>query len=196
MAINIPSLQAKLLNIAHQKGLDFQLMLNRFGAEQFLARLSQSTFVDQFVFKGGSLLAYLVDTERKTKDLDFSLWQISHQVEEVKQAIQEILSIPLEDGITWKKIEGSSLNHPDMELPGVRVFCHFLLGKMKGRVQMDMAMNEVPEAMKTALPRIRYKGAPLMGPDFSLWTYPKEKIFAEKFQIAFTKAETNTRMRD
>ncbi len=54
MPINIKSLQGRLLNIAREKKLDFQMLLNRLAAEQFLYRLSQSSHVDKFVFKGGS----------------------------------------------------------------------------------------------------------------------------------------------
>lgn len=44
MTINIPSLYAKLLNIAREKNIEFQLLINRFGAEQFLDRLSRSSY--------------------------------------------------------------------------------------------------------------------------------------------------------
>ena len=54
MPINIKSLQGRLLNITREKKLDFQMLLNRLAAEQFLYRLSQSSHVDKFVFKGGS----------------------------------------------------------------------------------------------------------------------------------------------
>jgi predicted nucleotidyltransferase component of viral defense system len=73
MAINITSLKSKLLYISKEKKVDFQVILNRFGAEQFLARLSQSSVINQFVFKGGSLLMYLIKTNRKTRDIDFSI---------------------------------------------------------------------------------------------------------------------------
>ena len=111
---NTAALHAKLLNIARRQGLDFQLLLNRFGAEQFLARLSESTFVEKFVFKGGSLLTYLIDTERKTKDLDFTIKQLSHEVRDVERVIQAVLAIPIDDGLEWGQLQGSPLQHPDM----------------------------------------------------------------------------------
>lgn len=193
---NASSLHAKLLNIARQEGLEFQLLLNRFGAEQFLERLSQSAFAQKFVFKGGSLLAYLIDTDRKTKDLDFTIKHLSNQVDEVAAIIKSVLETRVDDCLEWGEIEGSPLTHPDMDYPGVRIICHFLLGKMRGRLQMDMAIGEVDEATRIPLKRIRYKNAPLMGPDFSILSYPRELIFAEKLQIAVAKKEDNTRMRD
>lgn len=196
MAPNVASLHAKLLQVAHQRGLEFQLLLNRFAAEQFLARLSQSPYVDKFIFKGGSLLAYLIETERKTKDLDFTLKQLSNQIDDVSTIIHSVLAIPIDDGLQWDNVEGSVLAHPDMDYPGVRIICHFLLGKMRGRIQMDMAIGDAEQAIKTPLKRIRYKNQPLMGQDFEILSYPPELIFAEKLQIAIAKKENNTRMRD
>jgi hypothetical protein len=83
-----------------------------------------------------------------------------------------------------------------MDYPGVRIICHFMLGKMRGRIQMDMAIGDTVEAVRTPLKRIRYKDQPLMGPDFSLLSYTRELIFAEKLQIAIAKGKDNTRMRD
>lgn len=196
MTTNIPSLHAKLLNIAREKNIEFQLLINRFGAEQFLDRLSRSSYVNQFVFKGGSLLAYLIETERKTKDLDFTIKEISNQVNAVATIIGTILAIPMDDGIQWGEVQGSELAHPDMDYPGVRIICPFLFGKAKGSIRMDMAIGEVIEAVPTPLKRIRYKLEPLMGEDFSILSYPRELIFAEKLQIAVVKGQDNTRMRD
>ena len=75
---NASSLHAKLLNSARQEGLEFQLLLNRFGAEQFLERLTKSRYAERFIFKGGSLLAYIIETDRKTRDLDFSIKPLPH----------------------------------------------------------------------------------------------------------------------
>ena len=83
-----------------------------------------------------------------------------------------------------------------MNCPGVRAICDFLLSSMKGCVQIDLAIGSVANAVKTPLNRLLYKDQPLMGPDFSLLTYPPEMIFAEKLQIAVSKADKNTRMRD
>lgn len=73
---SVASLQAQLLNLSKERNIAFQILLSRFGAEQFLYRLSISKYADKFVFKGGSLLLYLTDSERKTRDLDFSVKEI------------------------------------------------------------------------------------------------------------------------
>src|SRR3989338_5754411 len=129
---NAESIRAKLLNVAKEDKVIFQDLLHRYGAEQFLARLSSSDFLERFIFKGGSLLTYLIDTKRQTKDLDFSIRQIGNKVEDALTIIRGILEIPMDDGLTWDEPTGTPLNHPEMDYPGVRIKCVFRLGTARG----------------------------------------------------------------
>jgi predicted nucleotidyltransferase component of viral defense system len=194
--MNTESLRGKLLNIAREKDIPFQEFLNRFGSEQFLARLSQSPYAAQFVFKCGTLLTYLIETDRRTRDLDFSIRQISNKTDETEALIAEILAITLDDGLSWEPPQGETLEHPEMDYPGVRIKCPFRLGKAKGMVRIDLAIGDAVEAHKVPLVRIRYKGKPLMGDDFDVLMYPPETIFSEKLQTALARRGANTRMKD
>jgi len=196
MPVNIPSLHAKLLNISRAQKIDLQLLLNRLASEQFLYRLSISPYAKKFIFKGGSLLTYLIKTSRKTRDLDFSIKQLNNQVDDIVKIIRSILEMEVDDGITWKKIDGAPLIHPEMDYPGVRIACHFLFGKMRGMVRLDLAIGDLVEPVAMTLERMRYKDKPIFGPSFSLLAYPSETIFAEKLQIIFKKQGRNTRMKD
>jgi predicted nucleotidyltransferase component of viral defense system len=196
MTINIASIKAKLLHISKENNIDFQVILNRFGTEQFLARLSQSEMVSQFVFKGGSLLMYLIETNRKTRDIDFSIKRLSNQVGNLVTIIQSILEVDLDDGIVWDKPVGETLSHPDMQEPGARIMSNFSLDRMRGQIQMDLALGDNVDPVYLMLPRLQYKGVPLFGGNFSILTYPPESIFAEKLHIAVAKKENNSRMKD
>lgn len=70
--LNVPaSVKARLLKVANERQIDFQLLLNRYAIERFLYRLSLSDERDNFVLKGPMLLALWVPTDyRMTKDLD------------------------------------------------------------------------------------------------------------------------------
>ncbi|MFH1018854.1 MAG: nucleotidyl transferase AbiEii/AbiGii toxin family protein [Pseudomonadota bacterium] len=196
MTTNPESIRAKLLAVSKERKLVFQDLLNRYGAEQFLARLSASRFVDRFVFKGGSLLTYLIEADRRTKDLDFSVSKLDQDIEKSLAVIQKILDIPLDDGLTWLSASGMRLKNPEMEYPGLRIKCPFKLGTAKGLVRMDLAVGDVVDPKKISLQRIRYRGKPLIGPDFPIMAYPVETIFAEKLQIAVKRGGQNTRMKD
>lgn len=197
MKSNIPeSIRAKLFTVSKEKKILFQDLLNRYGAEQFLSRLSASPYFSRFVFKGGSLLTYLIESDRKTKDLDFSIRQIKHNVADALKAVQKILDIELEDGLSWSSPEGSELLHPEMDYPGVRIKCPFTLGVAKGMVHMDLAIGDIVEARKLLLQKIQYQGKPMVGSNFDIMAYPPETIFAEKLQIAIKRGGQNTRMKD
>ena len=194
--MNTESLKAKLLNISHEEEIDFQELLNRFGSEQFLARLSVSPYADRLVFKGGTLLTYIIETERRTRDLDFSANRIGNKLEDALSLIDKILNITVDDGIDWAKPTGVSLNHPEMDYPGYRIKCQFLIGKSRGLLRMDFAIGDVVKARKMQIERIRYKDEPLVGADFDILVYPPETIFSEKLHIALKRAGANTRMKD
>lgn len=79
MAKNIThSVRERLLNIAKNLGVDYQVILTRYFHERFLYRLSQSTYKENFCLKGGTLLfAYEKFLARPTLDMDFSASKIS-----------------------------------------------------------------------------------------------------------------------
>jgi len=196
MTINTESLRAKLLNISREKKISLQDLLNRFGSEQFLARMSVSPYADRLIFKGGSLLTYLIETDRRTQDLDFSAIHIANSVEGVISLIDEIKNIEMDDGIAWGVPEGHALDHPMMDYPGFRIKCPFMLDKARGLVRIDFGIGDVVSPKKMHLERMRYKGEPLVGSDFDILVYPTESIFAEKLHIAFSRGGANTRMKD
>lgn len=193
---SVASLQAQLLNLSKERGIAFQVLLSRLGAEQFLYRLSISEYVDKFIFKGGSLLLYLTDSERKTRDLDFSIREIGNQVEDIRRIVESVLSIEVDDGIEWGKVAGELLSHPEMDVTGVRLHCHFLLGKMQGAVHIDVACGDMADTLRLSLQRMKYKGKYFFEEDLSLFVYSLEAIFSEKFHIAVKKGSQNTRMKD
>jgi len=54
------SLKAKIRNLARKKDMSAQVVLQNYMFERFLERLSKSTYHDNFILKGGLLIASLV----------------------------------------------------------------------------------------------------------------------------------------
>lgn len=54
---NAMSLKAKIRNIAKQKNIPAQVILQNYMFERLLVRLAASTYKDKFVLKGGMLVA-------------------------------------------------------------------------------------------------------------------------------------------
>ena len=57
---NAMSLKAKIRNIAKQKNIPAQVILQNYMFERLLVRLAASAYKDKFVLKGGMLVAAIV----------------------------------------------------------------------------------------------------------------------------------------
>jgi hypothetical protein len=65
------SVKARLQNVANQRGEEFNLILNRYGIERVLYRLSVSKHSNAFLLKGAMLFTAWDDIpHRPTRDLD------------------------------------------------------------------------------------------------------------------------------
>jgi hypothetical protein len=62
---------ARLLNLAKQRGDDYNLLLNRFALERLLCRVAASPHADRFLLKGALLFSLWYDQpHRPTRDAD------------------------------------------------------------------------------------------------------------------------------
>lgn len=97
------SLKAKIRNIAKQKGIPAQVILQNYMFERLLVRLSQSEYKDKFVMKGGMLVASIVGIDnRATMDLDTTLKSLPLTPEAIKAALVSIFTLDLNDGVSFE----------------------------------------------------------------------------------------------
>ncbi|HUK68768.1 MAG TPA: nucleotidyl transferase AbiEii/AbiGii toxin family protein [Streptosporangiaceae bacterium] len=68
--------------------------------EGFLARLAQTAFAEQFVLKGGMLLAALGE-RRPTRDIDLQTDTTSSDTGTILTAVRRISGTPLPDGVMF-----------------------------------------------------------------------------------------------
>lgn len=59
------SILDRLLTLAKQRGDDYSLLLNRYGMERLLARISMSPHADRFLLKGALLFTLWYDTPHR-----------------------------------------------------------------------------------------------------------------------------------
>ena len=120
---NLPaSVHARLLRLAKQADLNFDVVLVRFGTERLLYRLSRSPHAERFVLKGAWLF-YVWDLERRvTRDLDL-LGSGNASPAAMDEVFREVLGVPVEpDGIEFED-EGLQVAamREGAAYPGVRV---------------------------------------------------------------------------
>ena len=97
------SFKAKVNNYAKRNHLPAQVVLQNVMFERFLERLSRSEHQDKFVIKGGMLISAIVGLDtRITMDLDTTLRRLALTEEKVKETVNEICSIDLEDDVSFR----------------------------------------------------------------------------------------------
>lgn len=94
MADIAASVLARLKNKATESGRSYQLCLQLFCQEEFLRRLENSKYAENFVLKGGLFLYSITDFDsRVTVDVDFLLRKIPNTPEQLKSILEEIIVV-------------------------------------------------------------------------------------------------------
>lgn len=100
---NAMSLKAKIRNVAREKKLPAQVVLQNYMFERLLVRLSISEYRDKFVVKGGMLVAAIVGLDnRATMDLDTTLKNLPLETGKIRGTLEEICKIPIDDGVSFE----------------------------------------------------------------------------------------------
>ena len=105
---NAMQLKAIMKNIAKEKNISAQLIMQNYMLERLLERISLSRYQSHFVLKGGFLIAAMVGLDsRATMDMDATIKGIPVTEETVKQMFLEICKIGINDEIifSFQKIE-------------------------------------------------------------------------------------------
>jgi predicted nucleotidyltransferase component of viral defense system len=189
------SIQARLKNEAEEQGKPFAEVLQYYGMERFLYRLSKSEYVDKFILKGGLLLyGWNVPLRRPTRDIDFRGY-LDNSRKTILQAIRNIMTETVaEDGIEFDpntiNLEETQI---DADYEGVRVKFTGYLRKSRIPMQVDIGFSDV---LASRVVRVDY---PTLLDDTKaprLKGYPKESIVSEKFHAMIRHAELNSRFKD
>ena len=109
--------------LARENGADVQELQILYVLEALLARVATSPHRDDFVLKGGVLLAAFA-ARRPTKDIDLQATGLSNDADDVAGRLREIAAIELSDGVAFDagSITASAIRDSDAdEYAGVRV---------------------------------------------------------------------------
>ncbi|MDK8252928.1 MAG: nucleotidyl transferase AbiEii/AbiGii toxin family protein [Dialister micraerophilus] len=190
--INIESIKGKIRNLAEKKNLKSQEILQIYFFERFLDRLSKSQYKNNFVIKGGFLISSLIGIEnRTTMDMDTTIKGIALKEERIKEIVQEIINISVDDGIKFEIKDISYIREED-EYENFRVSLIANVGKTKNPMKLDLTTGDAitPREIEYTYPCIFSKEA------IKIMAYPVETILAEKYETIIRRNITTTRMRD
>ena len=91
---NAMQLKAIIKNISKKKKISAQLILQNYMLERLLERVSLSKYHDNFILKGGFLIAAMVGLDtRATMDMDATIKGYPVTEETIKQMFEEIFCI-------------------------------------------------------------------------------------------------------
>ena len=189
------SIRQRLLNLARERGENFDMVLRNYGRARLLRRLEKSKHANGFVLKGATLFSVWTDKPyRPTKDLDV-LGRGDNSVAAVEQAFRELCEVSVEDdGLEFDpaSVRGEQVREED-EYEGVRVTLTGTLGKARIPVQIDVGFGDVviPRPKKVDVPCVLDSLPPAR-----VLAYPPESVVAEKFQILASLGMANSRMKD
>ena len=117
------SVRQKLLNLARDRGEEFQFTLTRYAIERVLYRLSRSAHADRFVLKGAMLFElWTGQTHRSTLDVDL-MSEASEDVDRLVAVFREVVAVAVEDDgivIDPASVRGEQIRE-DQRYQGVRL---------------------------------------------------------------------------
>lgn len=169
-----------------------QIIIRNYMMERFLERLSLSRYQGNFILKGGALVSAMVGLDtRSTLDIDTTVRGLSLTVDDVTDIVGEIISTPLEDGVTFQITRTSEIMD-EAEYPGIRVMLEAALESMRTPLKLDISTGDVITPREVSY---QFK---LMFEDrtINVLAYNLETVLAEKLEAVLSHGYANTQMRD
>lgn len=185
-------LKDKVRNISKGDNDIANTLIRNFMMERFLERVSISDYSNNFILKGGMLVASIVGVDmRATMDIDTTVNALPLNENDIQKIISEICSIPVEDGVCFHIISSKSIM-TDFEYPGVRLMLEAVLKPMRQIIKVDISTDDIitPEAIEFEY-RLMFEDRTIL-----LLSYNKETLLAEKVQTILARGTANTRIRD
>jgi hypothetical protein len=165
--------------------------LTRHALESFLDRLTQTEHGEDFVLKGGILLA-AYGARRPTKDVDAEAISSSVTADNIAQIVSDIAAVEADDGVVFDlgSLDVQEIRE-ETEYPGLRVRVNISIGTFSGKVVWDISTGDpiVPMPKMVKVPRV-------LGEDIEMLGYAPETVIAEKGVTILERGTTSTRWRD
>lgn len=185
-------LKALIRNLSKDKDIKAEILLRNFMLERLLERISISKYRNQFILKGGMLIAAIVGVDaRSTMDMDATIKGFELSEEELAKVFNNILAVPIDDGVsmTLRKLESI---RDESDYPGIRVSINAILDKTRQTMKIDITTGDkiTPKAVEYPFKLL------LEDRSISILAYNLETVFAEKMETILSRGTTTTRMRD
>lgn len=190
---NTMQLKALVKNIAKEKGISAQLVLQNYMLERILERISKSRYQNHFILKGGFLIASIVGLDtRATMDMDVTIKGQALTVKNLIKMFEEILQISSEDDILFEFKSIEEIREND-DYNGYRVHLVANFMPMAVPVKIDVTTGD-----KITPKEIQYDYQTMFDETkkIHILAYNLETILAEKLETILSRGDQTTRPRD
>ncbi|MEC1771951.1 nucleotidyl transferase AbiEii/AbiGii toxin family protein [Schinkia azotoformans] len=185
-------IKALIRNLAKEKEVNAQILLRNYMLERLLERISSSEYKDNFILKGGMLVAALVGVDmRSTIDMDATIKSFPVNRESIEAVFKMILAVPLDDGVEMKLKRIEEIRDED-QYNGYRVSIEAVMDNARIPIKVDITTGDeiTPKEVIYTFDLL------LENRSIDILAYNIETVIAEKFETILTRNITNTRMRD
>ena len=186
------TIKLKAKELENKYNMNYYEALQRFMLERVLERISVSKYQDNFILKGGLLLAIMFGIEnRTTKDMDTTIKGIDISKNKIVKILNEILSIDLKDGTKFDIVNVTDIRQED-EYGGNKYHITGRINNTKVNLEIDISTGDkvTPKELKFKYPLLFENRSILIN------SYNIETILAEKIETVLRRGKYNSRMKD
>lgn len=194
MADIAASVLTRLKNKAKETGRSYQLCMQLFCQEEFLRRLQNSKYADNFVLKGGLFIYSITDFDsRVTVDVDFLLRKLPNTPEQLRAILEEIIAIDTGNNFITFEIKNVSPISVAKKYAGISASLVTHIKNTRTPFSIDFGVGDVivPNQEKRPIPtQLKDFPSPIIN------TYSLETTIAEKLDAILDLMEFSSRMKD
>lgn len=136
-------LKAKVQNLSGHDSGKAQTLIRNFIMERFLERMALSRYKNNFILKGGMLVASVVGLDtRTTMDIDTTVTALELSRENMVKVIEDIISVEIDDGVHFSVTKITDIME-EHDYPGIRFMLEATLDKMRQVIKVDISTGDV-----------------------------------------------------
>ena len=169
-----------------------QILFRNYIMERFLERIAVSKYKNNFILKGGLLVASIVGLNtRATLDIDTTVKYLPLSIITARKFVSEIIAIPINDGVIFT-IKDVTTIMDEADYSGVRVSLAAQLENIRTPLKVDISTGDA------ITPKEVFYDFKLMfeNRNIAILAYNLETVLAEKLETILSRGTANTRLRD
>lgn len=189
---NAIQFKAIVRNISKEKKISAQLVLQNYMLERLLERISLSKYKDNFILKGGFLIASMVGLDtRATMDMDVTIKGQPVNPENIKMIFNEIIQISVDDDTVFEYQNISEIREGD-DYSGYRVHLIGNFSPIAAPLKLDITTGD-----RITPKEIQYEYKTMFDEkSIYILAYNLETVISEKLETILSRGDQTTRPRD